>query len=130
MEDEDTILTAVSHWYGDYLVPSDAKFADIGTAKPTESDFKNYNDGYVLVLFKIESQTSDRTYLSYNNVWKEEGMTAEYVKSVQLPRIAATGTLQVMDNGIASMLNDGYAPVIIYQANASTNQNYDTTGTH
>lgn len=130
MEDEDTILPAVSHWYGDYLVPSDAKFADIGTAKPTESDFKNYNDGYVIVLFKIESQTSDKTYLSYNNVWKEEGMTAEYVKSVQLPRIAATGTLQVMDNGIVSMLDEGYAPVIIYQANVSTNQNYDTTGTH
>lgn len=124
------IVKNVSHWYGDYTLPSDANFAKKGTANPSNKDFNKYVDGYVILLFKLESQTGKSTYLKYDDVWAEEGMTNQYVAGVQLPKISVNGTSPVIGTTATSLLADGYAPVAIYQANISTNQNYDTSGTH
>ena len=124
------IVKNVSHWYGDYTLPSDANFAKKGTANPSNNDFNKYADGYVILLFKLESQTGKSTYLKYDDVWAEEGMTNQYVAGVQLPKISVNGTSPVIGTTATSLLADGYAPVAIYQANISTNQNYDTSGTH
>ena len=124
------IVKNVSHWYGDYTLPSDAKFAKKGTTNPSNTDFNKYVDGYVILLFKIESQTGNSTYLKYDNVWSEEGMTNQYVSSIQLPKTSVNGTAPVIGTTATNLLADGYAPIAIYQANISTSQNYDSAGTH
>lgn len=127
---QEEIVKNVSHWYGDYTLPSDAKFAKKGTANPSNTEFNKYNDGYVILLFKIESQTGNATYLKYDSVWAEEGMTNEYLAKVQLPKNSVNGKAIEIGNTSVNLLANGFAPVAIYQSNISTTQNYDTAGTH
>ena len=128
---QEEIVKNVSHWYGDYTLPTDAKFAKKGTANPSNAEFNQYKDGYVILLFKIESQTGNATYLKYDNVWSEEGMTNQYVASVRLPKVSLKDEAPLVGNTTSTaLLANGYAPVAIYQVNISTNQNYDSAGTH
>ena len=126
-EDENTIYKAVSHWYGDYMIPGDAQFAPAGTSEAQAVNmFKNYNDGYILITFKINSTLQNGTdYLLYDsNQWKKEDIKTR----VDLPKIYAKASPKSID--ISSIINANYGPVIIYQSNISVTQNYDTTGTH
>lgn len=128
---QEEIVKNVSHWYGDYTLPADAKFAKKGTANPSNAEFNQYKDGYVILLFKLESQTGNATYLKYDNVWSEEGMTNQYVASVRLPKVSLKDEAPLVGNTTSTaLLANGYAPVAIYQVNISTNQNYDSAGTH
>ena len=122
------ILEAVSHWYGDYLLPYDARFAKLGTSG-TESNFSKHLDGYVIVLFKIDSyDTENNLYLPYKNVWIEEGMQ-ETIK--KLPSISPKQN-SPENVSIKALLEQGYAPIAIYQTAplVSVDKNYDSTGTH
>lgn len=126
-EDENTIYKAVSHWYGDYMIPGDAQFAPAGTSEAQAVNmFKNYNDGYILITFKINSTLQNGTdYLLYDsNQWKKEDIKTR----VDLPKISAKASPKSID--ISYIINANYGPVIIYQSNISVTQNYDTTGTH
>ena len=79
-----------------------------------------------MITFKIVSTLENgEEYLLYSsNQWKAEELNSK----VALPKISLKSNSKSID--IMSIINSNFAPVAIYQTNISTNQNYDTSGTH
>lgn len=129
---DDITLLKVNHWYADFLVPNNANFYSI------ENHSKMPNDGYVVVCFSIKTKDIDGNYyLAYNlsspfkqsnnaSEWKyEKGNTSS---NITLPNQKVVS--EPWTNLLSTVRQSGYAPVIIYQCNASTTQNVDSIGTH
>ena len=135
---QNDILIEVSHWYGDYELPNDVtyKFKKDGT----DVD----KTGYVVIYFSIVStRTRDSksvSYLSYNMYspdadpnqkaqWEVEGAKG----NIALPTTNVNGSGPVVNTwfqGNKFEWDNGYMPVIVYDIDQTTAQNYDTTGTH
>ncbi len=122
---ENGLLTYATHWYGKYVIPASAKIVDSGANASSEG----YEDGYLIVLFKIISLDSDgKGYLSYElpkskTQWQRENLN----QLINLPKINKNdGGKQI----VIDSLKDGYAPVIIYQVGATTLDNNTSAGTH
>lgn len=118
------ILECVSHWYGKYVIPDSAKVVEL----KGDVIINTYNDGYLIVLFKIISlDVENGEYLAYdlpsgNTQWQKENLN----QLLKLPNIAQSTEKDV----VIDTLKDGYAPVIIYQVGITTKDNVTSEGTH
>lgn len=118
------LLECVSHWYGKYAVPDSAKVVEI----QNEINVNTYNDGYLIVLFKIISlDVESGEYLSYdlpigNTQWQKENLN----QLLKLPNIKEISGKDI----VIDSLKDGYAPVAIYQIGVTIKDNVTSEGTH
>lgn len=122
---ENALLTYTSHWYCKYIVPASSKIVDKGAS----SNSSGYDDGYLIVCFKIISLDEDgNEYLTYDlpenmTQWQRENLN----QLVSLPNINKND----MDKNIMlDTIDEGYAPVIIYQVGVSVKDNNESIGTH
>lgn len=119
--DENAIINSLSHWYAEYRLPA--------SLKVKSSDGKTiYNNGYVVVRFKIESlDASGYTYLTYPVAqWNKENsaINANQVKvnfPTTLYKSSFTGDIGV---------SNSYYPVAIFEVGQRVNDNFETEGTH
>lgn len=124
---ENEILLNASHWYGKYSVPASSIIVDKGAS----INSRKYEEGYLLVCFKVISLNEERKeYLSYDlpstfTQWQKEKMN----QKINLPIIGKDNELE--ENIILiETLKEGYAPVILYQVGVSINDNNTSVGTH
>lgn len=123
---ETEILLNASHWYGKYIIPASSKIVDKGGLVTDEG----YEDGYLIVCFKIVSLDSEgNEYLSYDlPVGRTQWQKEELDEQIKLPIINSGSNNIKMIN--LNTLKDEYAPVMIYQIGVSTYDNNTSAGTH
>lgn len=123
---ENELLVNAAHWYGKYVVPASSKIIDKGASLKD----KTYDDGYLIVCFKIITLDSDgKEYLGYDlpttkTQWERENLN----QNIDLPAIVVMNS----ENKTITLetLKEGYAPVIIYQIGVSVSDNNTSVGTH
>lgn len=140
---ESTLLKEASHWYGEFMIPANAQYVAKGKTA-TQAEFDKYKTGSLIVYFNIITcDEKGNEYLAYNLyspksqngnsewIYEKEEMGGNNTNSYTLPKLKASDTLKSTTawfNG-KTPDKDGSAPVIIY-GTTSTNQNYETVGTH
>lgn len=122
---ENELLTYANHWYGKYVIPASAKVVPKGMPV----NISSYKNGYLIVCFKINSlDGNDEKYLSYDlpknkTQWQTENLN----QIINLPNIKNN---DVNKSVVLNTIQEGYAPVVIYDVSASTSGNNTSIGTH
>lgn len=129
--DKNKVLEAVSHWYGEYRLPSSTIVMEKGK---TPGNGTEYKDGFIIVMFQVKTKdSSGKDYLVYNeqqavgNQWKnEEGKAEGETLEIQLPKVSGQKT----NSKVKIKVENGFYPVAIYQVGIKVNGSYEIAGTH
>lgn len=129
---DDNTIKNVSHWYADYFLPNNSYFYSASSKK------KITEEGYVVICFCIKTiDYNGNYYLAYNfsspfNQYEKESewiYEKGYIDDTFILPNKEIANGNFYEN-LSELVEDGYAPVFIYQTNISTVQNLDSVGTH